>query len=526
MAQKRIYSLILALMFLFALVLTACGESTDVSTDPNATVSNTDIYKDANGKYVGATSGKRYDGETVTFLTASALDSYESEIVYNTYKEEGLDKTYPESLNEDLKNRQNLIEEKLGITIEEIKIPTSGGPGKKMCETIRKGAMSGTTDYDIVVPCLYDGATLAMEDLLIDLNTLSGLQLQAPWWNQSFNTDMTQGGQLYFTIGEIGITNKTHTSALYFNLDLWNKMNLSADFGGNPYELVRQGKWTVDVAFEAARKVSTDTNQDGKIDYTDVYGWGGNRDDMWSVFFASGEKIAKPGADGYPYISMFTERSSRLMEKLQEFVKDTEHYIAADDYFNVTAWPDKLVEEGFTEGRVLFHNAGMGSIITIGGAMAEHFGIVPVPKADTNQDDYYSLVNPWSATCFAIPSSVDATRLPMIVDFLNVMGAESMNTTSVSYQEILDYMKTRDDDSKDMLNNYILPSRACDVGLVYKWGQDSSTYYYGLGTILHQMATEPVGTFASKFESRKSAAESQLRQDMEFFRKKASEKTK
>jgi hypothetical protein len=40
------------------------------------------------------------------------------------------------------------------------------------------------------------------------------------------------------------------------------------------------------------------------------------------------------------------------------------------------------------------------------------------------------------------------------------------------------------------------------------------------------MATEPVGTFASKFESRKSAAESQLRQDMEFFRKKANEKTK
>ena len=108
----------------------------------------------------------------------------------------------------------------------------------------------------------------------------------------------------------------------------------------------------------------------------------------------------------------------------------------------------------------------------------------------------------------------------MIVDFLNVIGAESMNTISVSYQEILDYMKTRDNDSKDMLNNYILPSRACDVGLVFKWG-DSTENPYGLGSVLHAMAVEPVGTFSSKFESVKGVAETQLKEDMEFFKKKA-----
>ncbi len=518
MAHKRIYSLIIAVLFLFTVALTACQDSNDTSVDPNANVSGTDVYKDENGRYVGATSGKTYEGETITFLTASALDSYESEIVFNTY-EDVSDKTYPESLNEDLKNRQNLVEEKLGITIEEIKIPTSGGPGKKVLETVRRNAISGVNEFDIVVPCLYDGASLAMEDLLLDLRSLNGLQLEAPWWNQAFNTDMTQGNQLYFMIGELGITNKTHTSALYFNLDLWEKMNLSEDFGGNPYDLVRQGKWTVDVVFEAARKVSNDDNQDGRIDYKDTYGWGGNRDDMWSIFFASGEKIAQPGADGYPYISMYNQRSSRLMDKLQEFVKDTEHYIAADDYFSVTAWPDKLIEEGFTSGRVLFHNAGMGSIITIGGAMEDHFGIVPVPKADANQEGYYSLVNPWSATCFAVPSSVDEAKIPMIVDFLNVIGAESMNTVSVSYQEILDYMKTRDDDSKDMLNNYILPSRACDVGLIFKWG-DSTESPYGLGSVLHDMATAPLGTFSSAFEAKKSVAESQLNEDMQFFKSK------
>ncbi len=515
MMKKSIISI--ALMFLMLCTLcVGCSDETDNTSMPEGDVSQTDIYRDENGRYVGATTGNKYDGEVVTFLTASALDSYESEILFNTYQDDGVKKTYPTSLNEDLQKRQTYVEETLGIKLEEIKINASGGPGGKMCETVRRGALTMTEDYDIIVPCLYDAASLALEGMLLDLRAMSGLQIDAPWWNSDFNSLMTHGSQLYFTIGELGITNKTHTAALYFNLDLWNKHGLTEKFGGTPYELVRQGKWTVDLVFEASKAVGEDLNQDGKIDYTDSYGWGGNRDDMWSIFFASGEKIAKTDADGYPHITMFNSRSATLMGKLQEFVQDGEHYIAADDYFSVTPWPDSLIQEGFTDGRVLFHNAGIGSIIEIGGQAEDHFGIVPVPKADEEQDGYHSLVNPWSATCFAVPSSVAKERIPLVVDVLNCMGAESMNTVSVSYQQILDYMKTRDDDSKEMLNEYILPTRSCDVGMIYKWG--------GLETLLHEMATSTVGTFASKFEAKKQSAEFELQEDMEIFRKKESEK--
>ncbi len=514
MKFSKIFSLLLVLCMLCAIGLTACGDSETENSSTNSDASAVvNPYQDANGKYVGSYSGKNYEGETITFLTCSVNPTYESEILYNTY-EDGTKQTIPEALNESLKLRAENVEEILGITIEELKVHDTGGrPGGGMYNYIVQGNLSATTEYQIVVPCIYDGAKLAADGQFRNLlgADFEGLQIEAPWWNQDFNASMTIGNQLYFTIGDIGYGNKSATAALFFNLDLWNKNSLNDQFGANPYDLVRSGDWTVDVVFEATSLIGgQDTTGDNKIDYEDVFGWGGQLDDMWSIFYASGERIAQPDKDGYPALSMFNERSAKLMEKLQEFVQDKEHYISANDYFNVVQWPSELVEKGFTDGRALFYNAGVGSVINLGSAMEQHFGMVPVPKADKGQDNYYSLVNPWSSTCFAVPSCVPDSQLTMVIDVLNVMGAESLNTVAPNYQEILEYMKIRDDDSAEMLNDYIVPSRGCDVGLVYRWGD--------LGTLLHNMASANVGTFASQYDSVSGKAQNDLEETLGFYK--------
>lgn len=510
MKSTKLLSVLLVLCLMCALVLTACDDQKAEETSTVSQETSTNPYQDANGKYVGSHSGTDYDGETITFLTCSVNATYESEILYNVY-EDGLQQTIPEVLNDNLKLRADYVEETLGVKIEEEKVLDTSRPGGGMCTHIREGNLSATEDYQIVVPCLYDGATLAVEGHLYNLlgKGFESLQIGAPWWNQEFNNNMTYGGQLYFTIGDLGTVNKGATAALYFNLDLWEKNGLSEKYGGTPYDLVRDGKWTVDIVFEAATTIGSDDDNSGVIDYKDTFGWGGQLDDMWSIFYASGEKIAQADSDGYPAITIYNERSAKLMEKLQEFVQDKEHYISANDYFGIVTWPSVLVEEGFTDGRALFYNASVGTVINLG-VMEQRFGMVPVPKAEETQEDYYSLVNPWTSTCFAIPTCVVGEKLTMAIDVLNVMGAESLNTVAPNYQEILEYMKIRDDESADMLNNYILPNRGCDVGMVYKWGN--------LDTLLHDMASANVGTFASNFEAKKTAAETALEETVEFFK--------
>ena len=72
-------------------------------------------------------------------------------------------------------------------------------------------------------------------------------------------------------------------------------------------------------------------------------------------------------------------------------------------------------------------------------------------------------------------------------------------------------MKTRDDDSKEMLNEYIIPNRSCDVGMVYKWGE--------LDILLQKMRIYPKGSFQSHVQTQKKAAEAQMNEMIAFYKK-------
>ncbi len=496
MKHIKLISLLILVCLLSTLAFTACD-------------------KKANNPGIDIPEDLEYSGETITFLTCGVEKEYESEILFNTYTDDGLSQSLPDALNNSIQDRNDAVAMTLGVQLEEVKIYSPTRIGGEMYQEIYQSRAAGLSEYDVVVPCLYDGAKLALQDLLLDLNSVEGLDMKAEWWNQEFNKTMTFKGQLYYSIGEIGHINKNNTACLYFNLDRWNKNNLNDDFGGNPYDLVRQGKWTIDLVLEAVRAIpAKDVNEDGVYNYDDQFGWAGQNDDLWSLFFASGEKIAQADAEGLPMLTMYNTRSATLMEKMQTLVKDRQNYVSANDYFSIAEWPEVLVMAGFTDGRCLFYNANVGTIISIGKDMEEHFGVVPVPKADLTQDNYYSLINPWGSTCFAIPSMVSDDRLEMIAKTLNVMGEKSMTTVTESYAEILDYMKTRDDDSKEMLNEYILPNRACDIGMVYKWGE--------LDTLLHDMRNiYAIGQFSSAYQSKKSVAEQQMKEMIAFYNKNA-----
>ena len=492
MKHIKTISLLLLICLLSTLAFTACD-------------------KKGGGGGEGIPEDLEYSGETVTFLTCGVNKEYESEIVFNTYTDDGLTQTMPDALNNAIQDRNDILLSTLGVQLKEVKIHSPNRVGGEMYQEIYRSRAAGLAEYDVVVPCLYDGAKLATQDLLLDLNAIPELDMKAEWWNQEFNKSMTFAGQLYYSIGEIGHVNKNSTAALYFNLELWNKNKMSDDFGGTPYDLVRKNKWTFDVAHEAARTISRDVNEDGMITYKDEFGWGGQDDDLWSIFHASGEKIAQPDANGMPIITIYNTRTATLMEKLQDLVQSRSYYVCANEYFGESDTPTVLVRGGFTEGRCLFFNDAIGEIINIGKEMEEHFGVVPVPKADAIQDSYHSLINPWVSTCFAIPSMVSPDRVEMIAKTLNVMGEASMTTVTTSYAEILNYMKTRDDDSKEMLNEYIIPNRSCDVGMVYKWGE--------LDILLQKMRIYPKGSFQSHVQTQKKAAEAQMNEMIAFYKK-------
>lgn len=517
MRSTKLICLLMVLCLVCSMFLVACGEE-EVSSVPETSGTN---------EAKAITSGTFYDGDTLTVLVCGVNTTYTSEIVPADTSEE-TDEVYPTVLNDALREREIILEEQLGLTIEEIYIEDGARKNALMATAVRNMNMIASNEYHIVVPCLYDGATLASEGELYNLYALNGendmpvLQINEEWWNQEFNKEMTIGDQLYFTIGDLGLINKSSTAALFFNYDLWYQMGLNTEqyYGADPYQLVRDYKWTLDLVTEVSMLKSKDLNNDNVIDYSDEFGWSGQLDDMWSIFYGSGERIAKAGSDGFPEITIYNERSSGLMDKLQEFVQNDECYISANDYFGVAGvkWPAELTRAAFTEGRCMFYNGNVGTVMELED-MEAHFGIVPVPIYDDTQDHYNSLVNAWTSTCFAIPSTLSGDELVKACDALNVLGWASKhaenNVANAYYEIVIKYQKVRDEESVEMVDEYIFPNRGCDIGMVYAWG--------GLDLLLHNMASKSVGTFASSYESLKNVANTALELTIDYFKEVAGE---
>jgi hypothetical protein len=492
--MKKAICMALCLLMLSTVSLSACDKEDSTSKDVSGATSTT-----SDGLNVANVPIKDYGGKTLTFLTCGVNQTADSEILFNENAER-----MSSVVNEAIQRRNHAIEERFNVEIKEMFIFDAGRKNKVFAETVRQNAAAGTNDFQVIVPCIYDGATLAANGMLVDLYSVPYLDMSKPWWDQTFNEELTINNKLYFTLGDIGIINKSATAALMFNKELIKDHNLE-----NPYQLVKDMKWTMDKVFSMAKTISSDLDGDGNITYRDSMGWSGQLDDMWALFYGSGEKIASIGSDGYPTLTMYNERSVGVIDKMLDLVQDKKVYLNANDYFGETTWPVELTIKPFLEGRCLFFSANISSTDGLV-EMEDDFGVVPVPLYDESQEEYHSLINPWVGNCFAIPITVTDDELEFTGIILESLAAESRNYVYPAYYEVaLKYQKTRDQDSVEMLD-IIFTSRGCDIGIIHAFG--------GLDVELQNLQSKERGSFTSTYQSLEEKAKSQLEATVKFYK--------
>ena len=134
-----------------------------------------------------------------------------------------------------------------------------------------------------------------------------------------------------------------------------------------------------------------------------------------------------------------------------------------------------------------------------------NFGILPIPKHTAEQDNYYHSVSIHNMSCLGIPATTDDyDDLGLIIEAL---GAESKNkVTPVYYDKCMKSMYVRDEEDEAMLD-IIFDSRCFDLGSVFNWGGI-------LGEFMNINTN-----FASRFDAIADAAQAQLEETLEYFRK-------
>lgn len=358
------------------------------------------------------------------------------------------------------------------------------GPGY---QKISQDSLSGSTTYDAALIAGYDVSVLACEDMLYDLNSLKGLDLTRPYWDQNANRDLSINGVMYFTTGDITVSDNNALFTLLFNKQLVNDYSLKS-----PYDYVREDNWTLETFSSLVKQVSDDLNGDGLRDENDRYGLLVWDDAIMGIINGIGEKCATVSDDGTISLTLYNERTASALDKYFDIIYDETTAICYQRKL-------KSASGIWNNNQGLFWMSTLGNVPKMR-TMEADFGIVPYPKMDALQENYYQTISPYNSQFYCAPKLLEnPERTGTVLDALAYYGAEIV--TPAYYEKTIVGQSTRDEESIEMLD-IILSTISYDFG-----------YYYQLGTYNSQliyMVREYDRGFFTRYEAYKSEALSQL----------------
>lgn len=362
-------------------------------------------------------------------------------------------------INDAIYKRNAYVEEKYNIKIKDIELDPSDGMDRPAAQKMLKNSIAaGDNSYDASMLAGYATCNLASGGFLMDMNNMDPLDLSKPWWDQKANRDLMIKNKMFYTAGDISNVVNEATYAILFN------KKLIGDHGfESPYNLVRRGEWTYDKLAEMGVQIGQDLNGDGKMDFEDLYGALVWDDTMMGTVNSIGERCAQINGAGEIELTLRNERVLKSFDTYISFVLDQEHALM----YQRQDWSGDKTNAMFENNQGLFYIQIMELVVRLR-AMEVDFGVIPYPKLETTQQNYYSTVSSWHSGFMCVPvGQEDISRTGAV---LEAMAAESMYTLKPAYYDIaLKGKYVRDEDSEEMLD-LIFDSKIYDLGWLYQIG--------------------------------------------------------
>ena len=430
--MKRVLSLLCAILMLTSVV--ACGKTEEPAV---TTIAGNDAATEAT---TAATEPAETEPPKAFDSVAEQNLGGDFQVLYaqadNCYED-----FHAETLTGDVKNdliyeRNLMVEEKLGVDIQ-----ISWTDYKDVDAKCQLQVQSGSDDYD-----LFGGhrisLALSYQGMQYNIKDITTIDLTKEWWDQGYVDAITNNDSLYTVIGDIGVSTLLFVSSLTFNKRLMDEANIAY-----PYDLVRDGKWTMDALYNMTVDYGSDLNGDGQVkredDLLSIVGW--SSESGYSNFYSTGFAFINRDAAGDYAISYDSERLNAIIEKVVALW--TTDY-AYNNMGSGTA-EHEITYGIFPAGRALFSDIVLSKIGTFYSDMNDDYGILPLPKYDENQESYKSYLGFTIPILYLPNNAADAERTGTIMEALCTASYD--NVTPQMYEIVTKLKNARDEDSSEMI---------------------------------------------------------------------------
>lgn len=485
---RFVSAFLLAVMMLSAV---ACADTTPEGTpetsanDPAAAETTEAIIPETTEINAENLLGKRdFGGETLTFYSRKYNGEWSSDLIAE--QEDGT------ILNDAIYKRNAKLSTLYSVNFEQIE------SGKRDClDDFTKVLNSGDNEFQAAYLGLSDAATAAQRGLLLDMTALDNINLEGEWWTQSLNKAWSIGNSQYFATGAITTVDDRAIRTMFFNKDIVAEHSLKT-----VYDLVYDNEWVYEKFFEYVEIAKKDDG-DGKPGLNDTYGACAQSTFGFMMTMASGEMLASKDADDLPIIAA-KETATRFIDVVTYLTEK----IAGNE--GIYLGDNEVIRDLFGNGQSLFYAEVLTHAQTMRVNYDLNFGIIPMPKYNAEQENYYQYSTGRNTTVICFPHTLKGDALDMGTFMVEAMAVESVNTVKPAYYEICLKGRYADDAESAAMLDIITTSVATDYAEIFAWGSFHSTI---------QSAISSGAPIASILKKNSAAAEKVMKKTIDDFMK-------
>lgn len=243
------FSLLASIVVLCA----SCGNETNSPVETESTVSEATTTTE--DRIEASLPEKDFGGTEIHILSYAPFYGVRDEFLYSDLTGDVIDDA--------LYNRNLMTEQRLGVklvyddTLTDKEAPTK----------FQNSVISGDDTYDTFAFKTVALGSLFTSGVIRNWEDIKGLDYSMPWYVKDANDTFTIGGKHFSVFSDALATNMTCTWAYVYN------KRVAEDWGiSDIYDIVMDGKWTVDKLSELTKNIYTDVNGNGKTDKDDIYG--------------------------------------------------------------------------------------------------------------------------------------------------------------------------------------------------------------------------------------------------------------
>ncbi|MCL1859283.1 MAG: hypothetical protein FWF92_08635 [Oscillospiraceae bacterium] len=501
--KKVILILFFAAMMIFCFVFVSCQNSSKAndnnagdtqSPDDNINGDNSD-GEDNNGENPQAeTTESReaisddlpeidYNGYDFRFYTYSNLPG-EINLAHDFAPPEEIG----EVINDSVHKRNRTIEERFNVNIKAI--DSEARDYNNHAAKIKKVIQAGDDVFDVAFAHVIRAANLTLENLMVNLLEVPHFNFNKPWWQKQTNEELTLAGKMFLGSNSMFYLGLGSTKVVYFN------KNKIMDYGIDmPYQLVFDGKWTIDKLIEISRNTYEDLNGNGEKDEDDFYGYitVANQN---GFLISCDIPVLEKNKDDILKIAVNGEKTTNFVDTIYDWYYNSPGvymYYKQDD----NSWLPKM----FSNNQALFAFGRIQDTVTDYRASNVEYGILPQPKYDESQANYRAFS---TDEFFMVPTTLEGDALERAGVIIEAMSAEGYKQILPAYYEIALKIKYLQDDESVRILELINDSRTVSFAYVYD-------NWEGFGHMFsHLFGDKPTHDFTSYYEAGLGSAQKRV----------------